>query len=361
MRKFLSLVLAVIMVASMTVIAVSAADADAAAVAAEKATVTLYDIKGGSVTQTYSVGETFTATTYLNLAEINEGRVGSLKAQQEYSSDILTLADAYNTDETSYSYGAISDLKGMFPIISAGTTANGSKIGFIHFNASTAASDGFQFNADDSILIVAHYTVAAAGEATIKTGFTTLAESDYMLTRIVDKGTVVQDNFTSSAALSEPAAEEGVTVSGTVTSFNTTENSATHEVTVELVQGDETVFTVSGTGNAFAYSFADVPAGDYVLRVSKKNHVTRDYDVTVGSEDVAQDAKICPIGDVSNDGVVTNMDFARANSHARGVLSITDPYSFKCADVYRGDGEITNMDAGRINSHVRGILPLWTD
>ena len=64
------------MVASVAVVAVSAA--------AQTATVTLTDIKGNTVTETYSVGETFTAYTYLNVKGIGNDRIGSLKAEQTY-------------------------------------------------------------------------------------------------------------------------------------------------------------------------------------------------------------------------------------------------------------------------------------
>ena len=93
------------------------------------------------------------------------------------------------------------------------------------------------------------------------------------------------------------------------------------------------------------------------MRISKKNHVTRDYSVTV-SADTKCSAKLNPVGDISGDGKVTAIDFTRANSHARGV-SLLSGYELKCADVVNSDGEVTPADAARINSAARGVSKLW--
>lgn len=65
------------------------------------------------------------------------------------------------------------------------------------------------------------------------------------------------------------------------------------------------------------YNFANVPAGTYILKVSKTNHVTREYTVVVGDSSVMQDVKIHLKGDINGDGNITTLDFARANSHAK--------------------------------------------
>ena len=86
MKKFLSLILALIMVLSATAVVFFFFFNTAA--------VSLYDIRGNLITtKTYTVGETFEVTVYLNTSRI--GTIGSLKADQTYSSDILKLADEY--------------------------------------------------------------------------------------------------------------------------------------------------------------------------------------------------------------------------------------------------------------------------
>jgi hypothetical protein len=73
--------------------------------------------------------------------------------------------------------------------------------------------------------------------------------------------------------------QEYHTIQGTVTSYG----SETDEVTIQLIRKGalfpEQEITVRG--KKAAYSFDQVPSGDYVIRVSKKNHVTREYTITV--------------------------------------------------------------------------------
>ena len=147
-----------------------------------------------------------------------------------------------------------------------------------------------------------------------------------------------------------------VFVSGSVTSFN----DASGDITLQLIpEGlSEPAYETIVTGNTIDYYFADVAAGTYTLKVSKANHVTREYTVVVGNSSVIQDVKIHLKGDVDGNGTVTTMDFMRANSHARGVTFLTD-YALKCADVVGTDGTVTTMDAMRINAHAKGSNLLW--
>ena len=350
MRKLLSILLAVVLVASVAVMAVGAADVDDAAQAAGTATVTLYDIKGNTVTKTYSVGETFTACVYLNTSSVSTAGIGSLKGQQTYDSSILELADAYDDAD-----GMISDLSAMFPQCGSGAVANGKRVGGIYYNASTPGYNGFKFNSDDSVLIISHYTVKAAGTTSIENSMTTLAVSDYDLTRIIDRGAIKIDSFTTKPELSEPAAPAGSTVSGTVTSYL----DDAQDVTVQILDGETVIGSDVKAGNTVTYSIANVVAGDYTLRVSKKNHVTRDYAITVSGDNTA-DAKICPLGDVDNNGKVTSMDVSAANNHAKKTKPITDEYKLRCANVAGAALSITTMDVSGINNHVKGIKSLWT-
>ena len=146
------------------------------------------------------------------------------------------------------------------------------------------------------------------------------------------------------------------TVSGSVTSFN----DASGDVTLQLIlEGlSEPAYETTVKGNTVAYSFADVAAGTYTMKVSKANHVTREYTVVVGTDDVTQDAKIHLLGDINGDGKVTTIDFGRANSHARGVAILTG-YELLCVDTVKQDGLVTTADAGRVNAHARGTSLLW--
>ena len=140
----------------------------------------------------------------------------------------------------------------------------------------------------------------------------------------------------------------GVTVSGTVTSFNST----TDTVTVKLIKDGSSVYTATCTGNSAAYSITGVTAGTYTLEVSKKNHVTREYTVTVGSSNVTQDAKIYLKGDVSCDGRVNMGDVSKLYAHIKGTNILTGDALFM-ADI-SGDGRINMGDVSKLYAHIKG-------
>lgn len=147
-------------------------------------------------------------------------------------------------------------------------------------------------------------------------------------------------------------APEGYIVSGKVTSFLDAEG----VVTAELVSKTDPEI-VKSSESADDYAFYDVPAGEYTLSVSKKDHVTREYDVTVVDDDVTMDVKIHPVGDINGDGKITTIDAGRANASARQTAEL-EGYELKCADI-NGDGKVSTMEAGRINAHAKGTSFLW--
>lgn len=151
-------------------------------------------------------------------------------------------------------------------------------------------------------------------------------------------------------------------VSGTVKSFN----SASDKVTIQLIQQghSEPAYetTVSGgtkEGNQYtaSYTISGIASGTYTMRVLKKNHVTREYTVTVSGEAVTQNVKIHLKGDINGDGKVTIGDVNRANLHAKGKSTLT-LYEFACADI-NGDGRVTISDVNRANLHMKGKSLLW--
>ena len=155
----------------------------------------------------------------------------------------------------------------------------------------------------------------------------------------------------------------GVAFSGSVTCFGNEGDS----VRVELIKAGETAAAyqsdVTGSKNPDGsiranYSFSAVAAGTYTLRVSKKNHVTREYTVTVGTEAVTQDAKINLLGDINGDGKVTAIDHSRLFAHLNYTKPLTDEYALKCADV-NGDGKVTAIDHSRLFAHLNYTKPLF--
>lgn len=355
MRKFLSILLAVLMVASVSVISFSAADTEV-----QTATVTLKNIFGETVTETYVVGETITAYTYLNASEINEGKIGSIHGKQFYSHDVLELVAEYTDTE-----GITSDITAMFPVTKDNTMASGHWTtsqeypdkGAVYYNASIASLGGFKFNADDAALIVVTYKVKAAGNAEIINEMVTLAASDRDLTRIIEDGVLEKSNFTMPLALSEPVTPvpTGSTVSGNITSYETTKT-ASDTVTLTLT-GTDNNFTETTTGTT-AYSFSNVPNGTYTLTVAKDNHATRTYDVTVSGE-LAQNVEINPLGDADLDGSVKANDALLPYQYSAGTASALTGYALDCADA-DGDGEIKANDALLIYQQSTGNNVVWT-
>ena len=113
----------------------------------------------------------------------------------------------------------------------------------------------------------------------------------------------------------------------------------------------------SGGKYTAVYDIPEVAPGTYTMKVMKNNHVTREYTVTVGAENVTQDVKIHLKGDINGDGKVNTSDVGKANSHAKGTSTLTG-YDFACADV-NGDGRVNTSDVGKINSHAKGTNKLW--
>lgn len=153
----------------------------------------------------------------------------------------------------------------------------------------------------------------------------------------------------------EEAPQTGVSLSGTVTSFG----DEAEQTTVQLFPSGSEIpaFIVMLTGNTAKYSFEGVFAGTYTMKVMKKNHVTREYTVTVGSSNVVQDVKICLLGDVTGDGKVNTKDWARLKAHVNETSNLTG-YELACGDV-NGDSKVNIKDWARLKAHVNESNPLW--
>ncbi len=150
------------------------------------------------------------------------------------------------------------------------------------------------------------------------------------------------------------ATGETFDLKGTVVSFASTDDM----VTIELIRFGETnpTYTRIIFGENEELSLKDVESGKYTIRVSKENHVTREYNFTVSS-DTDIDLKIHLIGDINGDGKVNTLDTARANANARGSSSLAG-YELSCADI-NGDGKVNTIDVARMNAHARGVSTLW--
>ena len=151
-------------------------------------------------------------------------------------------------------------------------------------------------------------------------------------------------------------ASAGVTVSGTATSFN----SDTDDVTIQLIESgaSEAAYEAVIQGNTASYSIAGVAPGTYTMKVMKQNHVTREYTVTVGAENVTQDVKICLLGDVNGDGTINAKDKKIIYGHINDSSTELTGYIFDVGDVNK-DGAINAKDKKLIFGHISGTS-LWS-
>ncbi len=160
-------------------------------------------------------------------------------------------------------------------------------------------------------------------------------------------GTTAGDHVT-------PPASKG-SLSGTVTSYQ----SETETVLIQLIKegSTEAAYEASVTGNSASYEIKGIEAGIYMMKVMKKNHVTREYTVVVLDTAVTQDAKIHLLGDINGDGKVNTSDVGKANAHAKKTALLTG-YELACADV-NGDGRVNTSDVGKLNAHAKKTSLLW--
>ena len=154
----------------------------------------------------------------------------------------------------------------------------------------------------------------------------------------------------------------GYDVSGSAVSFL----NGTDTVTIQLIeQGhievayETIVFGGTQSGNKYTadYSFSQVPAGTYTMKVSKANHVTREYTVTVGTAAVTQDVEIWLLGDVNGDGKINMKDIGLAYDHFNKKSLLTD-YAFSCADI-DGNKKVNMKDIGKMYDHFNKMSKLW--
>ena len=114
----------------------------------------------------------------------------------------------------------------------------------------------------------------------------------------------------------------------------------------------------SGGKYTAVYDIPSVAAGTYTVQVSKNNHVTRAYTVTVGGDTKTLDTRIYLLGDVNGDGIVNIKDCSRLFKHVNTTQLLTDPYALKCANT-NGDSAVNIKDCSRLFKHVNTTQPLW--
>ena len=114
----------------------------------------------------------------------------------------------------------------------------------------------------------------------------------------------------------------------------------------------------SGGKYTAVYDIPEVAAGTYTMKVMKNNHVTREYTVTVGAENVTQDVEIWLLGDVNGDGTINVKDKKLIFNHLNDPSGALTGYALDVGDVNR-DGTINVKDKKLIFNHLKGTS-LWS-
>ena len=148
--------------------------------ALDHAEVRIHSLDGRVETQSFNIGDTFTAYTVLNASSVNNGKMGSVNGTQRYTSSVLELNNAVDED------GYIENTSTVFPVMKDSAIANAKTAGIIKYAASSTA--GFDFGSNDALLIVTTYRVKANGYADITNKMNVLAAADEDLTRVVFNG-----------------------------------------------------------------------------------------------------------------------------------------------------------------------------
>lgn len=272
------------------------------------------------------VGDTFTATLS------NKGMtVSSFIAQLEFDKEMLAVTKI----EQLGGFAKLAADATIDPVLSTPDEANDRSlvgVGFVRGSDKTHEAGKF---------LQVTFQAKATGSTAISLYEDSVGADGY--TGDISGGTVMV----------EAAAVTGVTVSGTVKSYG----SETENVTVTLTPENGTPMTTVVTGNSAAYKLENVPAGTYTLKVEKKGHAPWTEEITVGSEAVTQDVKICLLGDINADGRLTLADYGKVLQHVKKVSLLTD-YEFACADINK-DGKLTLVDYGKILQHVKKVSLLW--
>ncbi|MCM1082911.1 MAG: BspA family leucine-rich repeat surface protein [Clostridium sp.] len=169
---------------------------------------------------------------------------------------------------------------------------------------------------------------------------------------------IQREPYESSDAFVVPM--QGYILFGQVESFSASSDTS-QAVDIKLYNSNDAsmnnaIYEVESTDGT--YEIDDVGAGDYIMSVSKENHVTRCYNITISDSDTEQDVTICLKGDVTGDGKVNSQDLNTVRNHINYAAQITDEYKFKCADV-TGDGRINSQDLNAIRNHINYENRFW--
>ncbi|MBQ6498576.1 MAG: hypothetical protein IJI48_01575 [Ruminococcus sp.] len=239
----------------------------------DHAEITIHSLDGTTDTITANIGDEFTVYTTLNVSEsVTGGKIGSINANQKYTSSVLTLADAVDSD------GLIEDVEKVFPVLGSNAMANAATKGTITYAASTPYTDkAFVFNDDTCQLITTTYKVKANGVADITNNLIVLGTAENPIKALVKDG-VIQDGAVISMPASFNLGPAPTTLAVTITGPN-----GKAETKEFNVNDTFTVYTVLNTSSIANGNIANV-AGSQSFTTSKLQ-LTDSYDSQYGEVD----------------------------------------------------------------------------
>jgi len=149
-------------------------------------------------------------------------------------------------------------------------------------------------------------------------------------------------------------------ISGAITSYG----DATAPVTVELLNEESVaVDTQILEAGMNTYEF-EAEQGNYVVRVSKTKHCSRNYEVSMEDlEDKVQDAEIRLYGDVNGDNKINAGDARQILKYYNGKTSVitdSDLYIKELSDI-NGDDKINAGDARQVLKFYNGKASKFDD
>lgn len=185
------------------------------------------------------------------------------------------------------------------------------------------------------------------GADSMVTSDMTYSQSHLMENRVGNDGLAFSNGPLLSKTEYTPGAQTA-SITGTITCYG----DGAQELTMTLYRPGETLPLLVQTylGGRNPFSFQNIKAGTYLLRLSKPLHTPREYEIST-QEAIDLDLKLCLQGDVTGDGKINVGDVARIYSHARKNKLLTD-YPFSCADM-NGDGKVNIGDAARAYGKVK--------
>ena len=216
-------------------------------------------------------------------------------------------------------------------------------------------------------------TIPAAGHSYAETvKAPTCTAGGYTVYACSGCGDAYTDNFTAALGHSyekgvcgvcgaeDPDYVAGVTLSGSYQAFGDIEEA----LTVELIPvgEEEAAYTFTNADAPAAsgtWSIEGVAPGIYTVKVTKLNHVTRKYELTVSDSAAVLDVEIWLLGDVTGDGLVNFSDYSKVLSQSKNPASqVLSDYAFLCGDV-AADGIINFSDYSKVLSQAKGKHTLW--